>query len=97
MSIRIVTDSSSDLPPDVVQAFGISIVPMHIIIGSQSYLYGVDMSRQEFNEGLPHFKSHPMTSAPGPGTFVETYESTSAFFPWFPCKASRAEDSEVSE
>jgi len=74
VSIRIVTDSNCDLPPDIVQEYGITVVPMYINIGTESYLDGVDMSRQEFYEGLSHFKSHPMTSAPGPGTFVETYE-----------------------
>ncbi|MGD9317036.1 MAG: DegV family protein [Anaerolineae bacterium] len=34
MSIRIVTDSACDLPPDVVQAYGIAVVPMHINIGT---------------------------------------------------------------
>ena len=74
MSIRIVTDSACDLPPDVVQAYGITVVPMHINIGTQSYLDGIDMSRQEFYEGLPHFETHPMTSAPGPGVFIEIFE-----------------------
>ena len=74
MSIRIVTDSNCDLPPDIIQKYGITVVPMYINIGTESYLDGVDMSRQEFYEGLSHFKSHPMTSAPGPGTFVDTYE-----------------------
>jgi DegV family protein with EDD domain len=32
------------------------------------------MSRADFYEGLPHFEAQPMTSVPGPGTFVEVYE-----------------------
>jgi DegV family protein with EDD domain len=36
------------------------------------------MSRQEFYEGLPHFKSHPMTSVPGPGAFIETFDRLEA-------------------
>jgi len=74
MSIRIVTDSNCDLPEEIVSKFGITVVPMYINIGAESYLDGVTMSRQEFYEGLPHFDSHPMTSVPGPGTFVETFE-----------------------
>ena len=34
MLIRIVTESACDLPPDVVQAYGIAVVPMHINIGT---------------------------------------------------------------
>jgi DegV family protein with EDD domain len=74
MSIRIVTDSNCDLPQAMVDEFGITVVPMYINIGSKSYLDGVTMSRQEFYEGLPHFDAHPMTSVPGSGVFVETFE-----------------------
>jgi DegV family protein with EDD domain len=74
VSIRIITDSNCDLPPDIVQQYGITVVPMYINIGPKSYLDGVEMSRQEFYEGLPHFESHPMTSVPGPGAFVQAYE-----------------------
>ena len=78
MSIRVVTDSSCDLPQALVDEHGITVVPMYINIGAQSYLDGVTMSRQEFYEGLADFDSHPMTSAPGPGTFVEVFERLAA-------------------
>ena len=78
MSIRIVTDSNCDLPQAMVDEFGITVVPMYINIGAESYLDGVTMSRQEFYEGLPHFDTHPMTSVPGPGVFVETFETLAA-------------------
>lgn len=78
MSIRIVTDSSCDLPQAMVDEYGITAVPMYINIGTESYLDGVTMSRSEFYEGLPHFDSHPMTSVPGPGTFVEVFEGLAA-------------------
>jgi DegV family protein with EDD domain len=75
MSIKIVTDSNCDLPQAMVDEFGITVVPMSINIGAESYLDGVEMSRQEFYEGLPHFDAHPMTSVPGPGVFVDTFEA----------------------
>ena len=78
MSIRIVTDSSCDLPQAMVDDFDITVVPMYINIGAESYLDGVTMSRQEFYEGLPHFDSHPMTSVPGPGVFIETFDKLTA-------------------
>jgi len=78
MSIRIVTDSNCDLPQTMVDKYRITVVPMYINIGAQSYLDGVTMSRQEFYEGLPHFDSHPMTSVPGPGTFIETFDKLAA-------------------
>lgn len=78
MPIRIITDSNCDLPPELVQEYGVTVVPMYINIGPKSYLDGVEMSRQEFYEGLPHFETHPMTSVPGPGTFVQAYEELAA-------------------
>jgi DegV family protein with EDD domain len=78
VSIRIVTDSSCDLPQAMVGDFDITIVPMYINIGTESYLDGVTMSRKEFYEGLPHFAHHPMTSAPGPGAFIETFDRLAA-------------------
>jgi DegV family protein with EDD domain len=73
MSIRVVTDSNCDLPPEAVAEHRLSIVPLFINVGNESYFDGVTMSRAEFYEGLPDFKSHPTTSVPGIGSFLETY------------------------
>ena len=74
MPIRIVTDSSCDLPAGLVAQYGITVVPLYINIGGKSYLDGVEMTHEQFYQGLPHFKSHPTTFAPGPGQFVQVYE-----------------------
>ena len=78
MSIRIVTDSNCDLPQEIIEKHGITVVPMYINIGTKSYLDGVEMSRQEFYEGLADFEAHPQTSVPGPGQFFEVYEQLAA-------------------
>ncbi len=75
MGIKIVTDSNCDLPEDMVAEYGITVVPLYINIGKKSYLDGVEMSHEEFYEGLPHFEAHPTTSVPGPGQFVQVYEN----------------------
>lgn len=74
MSIKIVTDSTCDLPQEVVDALDITVVPLYINIGQDSYLDAVDMSRQEFYARLPHFEHHPQTASPGPEMFREVYE-----------------------
>lgn len=74
MATRIVTDSTCDLPEEVADDLGITVVPLYINVGQESYLDGVDMSRQEFYEKLPHFDHHPQTASPGPEMFRETYE-----------------------
>jgi DegV family protein with EDD domain len=78
MSIRIVTDSTCDLPDDLIQKHGITVIPMFIHVGSQQYRDGIDMTRQEFYERLPQFKPAPTTAAPGPDVFRQTYERLAA-------------------
>ena len=73
MTIRIVTDSTCDLPPEIVKEHGIAVVPLYINIGSKSYLDGVDLTRQEFYAGLPDYAAFPQTAVPGPGQFSEVY------------------------
>jgi DegV family protein with EDD domain len=74
MAIRIVTDSTSDLPVPVAQEYGITVIPVYINIGGQSYLDGIDLTRAEFYDNLPDYRTPPTTSAPGIGSFIETYK-----------------------
>lgn len=78
MAIGVVTDSSCDLPVEVVETYGISVVPMYVNFGTESYLDGVDITRQQFYEGLPKSAVHPTTSVPAPGQFVEVYRRLSS-------------------
>jgi len=74
MTIRIVTDSTCDLPEAVVTEHGITIVPLYINFGDQSYLDGFELSRQEFYERLPDCDPPPTTAAPGTEMFRQAYE-----------------------
>jgi len=74
MTIRVVTDSTCDLPEEVVTEHGITIVPLYINFGDQSYLDGVELSRQEFYERLPDCDPSPTTAAPGTEVFRQAYE-----------------------
>jgi DegV family protein with EDD domain len=73
MSIRIVTDSICDLPSETAAEYGIVVVPAFVNIGDESYLDGVELSREDFYKGLPEYKIHPTTAAPAPGAFTEAY------------------------
>jgi DegV family protein with EDD domain len=75
MSIRLVTDSTCDLPEAVVAEYGITVVPLYINIGDQGYLDGVELSRQEFYERLPDYDPPPTTATPGPEQFRQVYET----------------------
>jgi len=74
MAIRIVTDSTCDLPLSMLERHGIITVPLYINIGDRSYLDGRDLSRQEFHQSLPEYESHPTTAAPSPGMFHEEHQ-----------------------
>ena len=53
MTTGIVTDSTCDLPPAIIERFGIAVVPLYINFGRESYLDGVDLSREAFYARLP--------------------------------------------
>jgi DegV family protein with EDD domain len=73
MNIRIVTDSTCDLPAEIVNQYGITVIPLSINVGDKSFLDGVDLSREEFYTQLPNFNPHPKTAAPGPKVFTQAY------------------------
>jgi DegV family protein with EDD domain len=73
VSLRIVTDSTSDLPPSLAEELGITVIPSYVNIGDESYRDLIDLSRAEFYKQLPHYPRLPTTAAPAVGTFAETY------------------------
>jgi len=75
MSVRIVTDSTCDLPEEIVAEYDIAVVPLYINIGDQGYLDGVELSREEFYERLPDCDPPPTTATPGPEQFRQVYEA----------------------
>lgn len=74
MSIAVVTDSTSDLPADLAEKHGVSVIPLNVHIEDETFLDGVTISGDEMYERLPDTKIFPTTSAPSVGTFVEAYE-----------------------
>lgn len=74
MNIRIVTDSTCDLPAEIVRSYAISVIPLAINVGDKSLLDGVDLTRSEFYTRLPNFNPHPKTAAPGPVVFTQAFE-----------------------
>ena len=70
VSIRIVTDSTCDLPQEIVQENNISVVPLFINFGDQGYLDGVEISRQEFYTRLPKSDPHAHNGNTGRGCFL---------------------------
>ena len=75
MSIRIITDSTCDLPIEMVSRYGIEVVPLHIHLGEEILIDGVDITKVEFNRRLPDYDPAPSTAAPGPDTFIRRFEA----------------------
>ena len=73
MPVRVVTDSSSDLSPQVAQELGITVVPLYLHFGDKVYRDGVDINHDEFYQKLVDSPVHPTTSQPPPLDFAEVY------------------------
>lgn len=74
MTVRIVTDSVSDLPPEVAKELEIAVVPLNVRFGTEVYRDGIDLTAEEFYERLRKSKILPVTSVPTPLAFAETYD-----------------------
>jgi DegV family protein with EDD domain len=74
LAVRIVTDSTADLPLEFAHALGISVVPLSVIFGEEVCREGVDISQDLFYDKLIHGKEMPTTAAPSVGDFLEVYE-----------------------
>ena len=73
MTVKIVTDSTSDIPSQIAQALGVTIVPAYVHFGNKSYRDRVDISEDELYQKLVEGPVHPTTSTPSPGDFAEVY------------------------
>ena len=78
MVVKIVTDSSSDLPAQLIQELGITVVPLYVRFGQETYRERVDISEDEFYQRLHHDPIHPNTIQPSPQDFADVYQKLSA-------------------
>jgi DegV family protein with EDD domain len=74
MTVKVVTDSTADLPPEIVKEYGITVVPLYVLFGNDMYRDGVDMTKDQFFERLLKDPVHPSTTQPTPQDFVDIYE-----------------------
>ncbi|MEI6043937.1 MAG: DegV family protein [Chloroflexota bacterium] len=73
-SVKVVTDSTSDIEPEQIKRLGITSIPLTVLIGDKTYRDGVDITPQEFYKRLPTLEKLPTTSQPSPGLFLKAYE-----------------------
>jgi DegV family protein with EDD domain len=77
MTVRIVTDSTADLPSQLAEELGISVVPVYVRFGEEVYRDRVDISEDKFYQRLEKTTVHPSTVQPGPQDFLEVYRKLS--------------------
>jgi len=73
MSVKIITDSLSDITSDIAQGLGITVVPLTVSFGQESFLDRVTMTTDEFYYKLVHDATWPKTTQPPPGDFINVY------------------------
>ena len=74
MAIKIVTDSTADIPPQLAESLGITIVPLYVRFGEKALKDGVEITQDQFFEKLQTSTVHPNTSQPSPQDFIDVYQ-----------------------
>jgi DegV family protein with EDD domain len=76
--VRIVTDSTADIPLEIREQLGIEMVPLKVLFGNETYYDSVDISPSEFYQKLGQAAELPTTSQPSPVDFLELYKDLCA-------------------
>jgi DegV family protein with EDD domain len=71
--VKIVTDSCSDITPQLAQELGITVVPLYVQFGNESYQDNVDLSTEKFYHKLQTGRIHPATSTATPADFAKVF------------------------
>ncbi|MEC7426926.1 MAG: DegV family protein [Actinomycetota bacterium] len=77
-SVQIVTDSSCDLPEEVIAELNIKIVPLKIRFGETEFVDRFELSTDQFWDKCQSMDELPSTAAPAPGAFVEQFEEAAS-------------------
>ncbi|WYP24806.1 DegV family protein [Alkalihalobacillus sp. FSL W8-0930] len=79
--IKIVTDSTCDLPADLIKKLDIQVVPLTIQANGQTFLDGIDLDPTEFIDLLEVSTEIPKSSQPSVGTFLTVYDQLEDKYP----------------
>jgi len=71
---KVITDSVADLPPEVINELGITVIPLYVHFGTETYKDRVELSAEEFYHRLETTPVLPKTSAPSPGLIAEAFD-----------------------
>jgi fatty acid-binding protein DegV len=79
--VAIVTDSTADLPLDLINKYGIHVIPLYLIMSGNTWRDGVDISPAKFYELLKTSPDFPKTSQPNEADFEGLFSKLSRFQP----------------
>ena len=74
MTVRVITDSTADLPSEMAAELGIEVVPLNVHFGTDTFRDNIDLSADEFYQRLVSSPRTPTTSQPSVGAFLEVYQ-----------------------
>lgn len=74
MRIKVLTDTTSDLPQADVERYQIGLIPLEVNFGHETYLDRFELSIEDFFDKLARSKVNPTTSQPSTGRFIEAFE-----------------------
>jgi DegV family protein with EDD domain len=74
MSVIVVTDSTCDIPEQLVEDLGITVVPQYVRFGEVVFRDGVDITKDEFYQRLRSSPPYPTTSQPSPQDFFKVFQ-----------------------
>jgi DegV family protein with EDD domain len=74
VTVKIICDSTGDVPEEIRKKYDITIVPLSVLFGTDSYQDGVNLTGAQFYKMLVESKVHPTTSQPAPGLFADAYK-----------------------
>ncbi len=77
MPVRIITDSTADIPPQVAAEYGIRVMPLYVHFGNEVYRDGIDLKPDEFYPMLVANKTLPTTSTVAPVEFAQMCDELS--------------------
>lgn len=72
--VRIVTDTTSCLPPELIQKYGITIIPCGLVIDGIPYRDCIDITLEQICLLFQDMKKQPTTSAISPGDFLNVFK-----------------------
>ena len=78
MTVRIVTDSTSDIPADVARRLGITVVAQNVHFDTETFKDNITITQEDFYLKLANSPHLPKTSQASPGEFKEAYDRLGA-------------------